>query len=100
MSPFYEEVGVGLVAASSGDFAVLDSAKLVVLLPQIGFEDFKRRKKAQDIYVPVRWSVIEVVLSRVGYQCGPMTPGAASPPRRNKRRVGEYDFFCLSMIFS
>jgi len=68
----YEQISVGLVAASSWDFTILDSAELVVLLPQIGFKDFKRRKKAQNIYVAVCGPVVEVVvLSRVGYQCGP-----------------------------
>jgi hypothetical protein len=68
----YKEVSVGLVAASAWDFVVLDSTELVVLLPQIGFKDFERRKKAQNIYVAVCRPVVEVVvLSCMGYQCGP-----------------------------
>src|SRR5260370_37199175 len=69
----YKQISVGLIAASSWDFTVLDSAELVVLLPQIGFKDFKRSKKAQNIYVAVCRPVVEVVLRRtaVGYQCGP-----------------------------
>ena len=31
-----------------GDFAVLDAGKFVVLLPQVGLEDFRRCQKTQD----------------------------------------------------
>ena len=43
-----ELFGVGLVAASARDFVVLDSAELIVLLPEIGLENFGGREKTQD----------------------------------------------------
>ena len=36
------------------DFAVLDASKFVVLLPQIGFEDFGRRQEPENSYVSAR----------------------------------------------
>src|SRR4029077_11877174 len=39
--------GVGGTSTASGDFAVLDSPEFVVLLPQIGFEDFGRGQEPQ-----------------------------------------------------
>src|SRR5205807_10315063 len=47
----------------SGDFAVLDAAEFVVLLPRIGFEDFCRREKPQNgrvsLYEPAPCSFSE-----------------------------------------
>jgi hypothetical protein len=39
---------VRCVAAAAGDLTVLDASELVVLLPQVGFDDFRRRQEAQD----------------------------------------------------
>src|SRR6266478_7774877 len=44
----FECLGVEAAAAASGDFAVLNAGEFVVLLPEIGFEDFSRRQKAQN----------------------------------------------------
>ena len=41
-------LGVGGVAASAGDFAVLDAGELVVLLPQVGLEDLGRGQEPEN----------------------------------------------------
>src|ERR1700686_2038251 len=46
--------GVGRTSPSSGDFAVLDSPEFVVLLPQIGFEDFGCSQEPQDGHIAYR----------------------------------------------
>src|SRR5260370_4212776 len=46
--------GVGWTSTASGDFAVLDSPEFVVLLPQIGFEDFGGGQEAQDGHITYR----------------------------------------------
>src|SRR5258708_40088146 len=43
--------GVGGTSTSSGDFAVLDSAEFVVLLPEIGFEDFGCGQEPKDGHI-------------------------------------------------
>src|SRR6266404_568324 len=43
--------GVGGTSTSAGDFAVLDSPEFVVLLPQIGFEDFGGGQETQDGHI-------------------------------------------------
>ena len=43
--------GVGWIPASAWDFAVLDASEFVVLLPQIGFEDFGRSREPQQCRV-------------------------------------------------
>src|SRR5258708_37402973 len=43
--------GVGWTSTSSGDFAVLDSPEFVVLLPQIGFENFGCGQEPQDGHI-------------------------------------------------
>ena len=40
--------GVGRAPTSARNFAVLDSSKLVVLLPQIGLEDFGGRQEPEN----------------------------------------------------
>ncbi len=40
--------GVGWTPAPAWDFAVLDASQFVVLLPQIGFEDFGRRQEPEN----------------------------------------------------
>src|SRR5215831_16952021 len=44
----FDRVRVGLVATTSVDFGVLVSTELVVLLPQVGFEDFSSSKETQN----------------------------------------------------
>jgi hypothetical protein len=60
----HKEVAIGLVAASAQNFAVLDSAELVVLFPQIGLEDLDGRKKTKNIRVSVRQPVVVEIGSR------------------------------------
>src|SRR6267378_919575 len=43
--------GVGWTSTSSGDFAVLDSPEFVVLLPEIGFDEFGRGQEPQDSHI-------------------------------------------------
>src|SRR5882724_1821556 len=46
--------GIGRVPSSTWDFAVLDAAELVVLLPQIGFDEFRCRQEPKNIRVTPR----------------------------------------------
>jgi len=39
--------GIGWISCSAGDFAVLDSAELVVLDPEIGLDDLRRGSEAK-----------------------------------------------------
>src|SRR5260221_11766555 len=43
--------GVGWTSTSSGDFVVLDSPEFVVLLPEIGFDEFGRGQEPQDGHI-------------------------------------------------
>jgi hypothetical protein len=49
-----ERLGVFRAAAPAGDLIVLDAAELVVLLPQVGFDDFDRSQEAENGRVPSR----------------------------------------------
>jgi len=40
--------GIGWAPFSPWDFGVLDSAEFVVLLPQIGFDEFRRRQQPKN----------------------------------------------------
>ena len=46
--------GVGWISGSAGDFGVLDAAEFVVLLPQIGFDDFCCRQESKNVRVSHR----------------------------------------------
>jgi len=46
-----EGSGVACTAAPPWDFAVLDAPQFVVLLPQIGFQDFGRREEPENGHV-------------------------------------------------
>ena len=46
--------GVCRAAAASGNFVVLHSSKFVVLLPEIGFQNFRGRQKSQNCRIPFR----------------------------------------------
>src|SRR5260370_40562929 len=43
--------GVGWTSTSSGDFAVGNSPELVVLLPELGFENFTGGQETQDSHI-------------------------------------------------
>ena len=47
-----ERLGVGTIPAPARDLAVLDAAELVVLLPEIGFEQLGRGEELEDRHVP------------------------------------------------
>ena len=46
--------GIGRIPGSPWDFVVLDSAEFVVLLPQIGFDDFCCRQESENVRVVPR----------------------------------------------
>ena len=50
----FECGGIGGVAAAAGDFAVLDAAQFVVLLPGVGLERLERGQETQNCRVPRR----------------------------------------------
>ena len=43
--------GIGRIPGSSGNFGVLDSAEFVVLLPQVGFDEFRCRQQPKNSLV-------------------------------------------------
>jgi hypothetical protein len=45
---YLERPRVGAISASAGDLVVLDAAELVVLLPEIGFEELRRGEELKD----------------------------------------------------
>ena len=49
-----ERLSVGLVAAPTGNFGILNAAELVVLLPEIRLEDLKSSQKSEDCCVTLR----------------------------------------------
>src|SRR6266436_5348414 len=49
-----ERPGVGRIPGPAGDFVVLDSAEFVVLLPQIGLDDFCCRQESENVRVSPR----------------------------------------------
>src|SRR4029077_14389471 len=69
--------GVGWTSTASGDFAVLDSPEFVVLLPQIGFEDFGRGQEPQDGYIAYRNDAS--ALRGFGCRCQQGTGGQGCP---------------------
>jgi hypothetical protein len=44
----FQGLGVDWIPSSSRDFAVLDPSELVVLAPEIGLEDFGRRREPEQ----------------------------------------------------
>src|SRR3954470_20278945 len=44
----FDSIGVGLTPRSAWHFGILDSGELVVLLPQIGLDDFCRRQESEN----------------------------------------------------
>jgi hypothetical protein len=46
------------IPAAAWHLAVLDTRKLVVLLPQIGLDNFGRSQEAENVNVSLRWSVV------------------------------------------
>ena len=50
----FHGVGIGWVPSSAWNFAVLDSGELVVLLPQIGFDDFCCRQESENVRISPR----------------------------------------------
>src|SRR5207248_10652308 len=47
----FKGVGVGCITTPARDFAVLDSAEFVVLLPEIALDDFSGGQKPQDGHI-------------------------------------------------
>jgi hypothetical protein len=48
----FQGLGVGWIASSPRDFAVLDPCEFVILDPEIGFENFGRRREPEHGRVP------------------------------------------------
>ncbi len=53
-----QQIDIRLVSAPCRLFRVVNAAELVVLLPKIGFEDFERRKEAENADVSERRPVV------------------------------------------
>ena len=79
------------IPAPTGNFVVLDAREFVVLLPEIGFDELRRRKEPQDRDVSPR--EVTVMPSGAGLASSAMSvapaataPADATPRRRNERR--------------
>ena len=79
-----QRLGVGGVAAAARDLAVLDAAEFVVLLPEVGLEDFGRRQKPEDRLVTLGEAGLSLCQRQVGEELraqrggpGPHEEGAA-----------------------
>ena len=96
-------VVVGRVPGSAGDFAVLDAGELVVLLPQIGFNDLGSRQEAENVRVLAREAVMAVMMCRGRRRLGQQAPSAdlfaSQRVRQSERRVIGWSG-CCSMISS
>src|SRR5438477_10378356 len=46
-----ERLGIGGISAPSRNFAILNSSKFIVLLPEIGLQNLKSSKESQDIHI-------------------------------------------------
>ena len=82
-------LGVGWIPGPSWDFAVLDAAEFVVLLPQIGFEDFCCRQKPKNVRVSPRETVFRCALAvgALANSPAPMVPAptASDLPKKERR---------------
>jgi len=80
------------------DFAVLDAAQFVVLLPETGFEGFQRRQEAENGRVSgVRPPLASTTAGNpLATRPAPMVPAAstASPLRKKERRLLAYFASC------
>src|SRR5439155_24750970 len=72
-----ERLGVGRIPGAAGDFGVLDSAELVVLLPQIGFDDFCCRQESENVRVSPRETATRSYRWGMSQQSGPNASGSA-----------------------
>src|SRR5437879_883443 len=52
----FQGLGVDWIPSSSRDFAVLDASQLIVLDPEIGFEDFGCRREPKQGRIPCCYS--------------------------------------------
>ena len=107
---------VGGTAAASGDLAVLDTSQFVVLLPEIGFEDFGRRQEPENVYVALGETTTSCFgQGRERYPPGqqPGAEGSCSSDREPFEQKGTaagrssqecpslfYDFFFLRVFIS
>ena len=79
-----ERLGVGRVPASAGNFAVLDAAELVVLLPQIGFDDFCCRQESENGRVSLRETATRTYRWDISQQ--PSADGPCSDGERSAQK--------------
>ena len=97
--------GVGCIPAPSWDFAVLDASQFVVLLPQIGFDDFGCGQEPENGHVPLGETVTPSSANAgnpVATSPAPIAPPTASPLSKKARRLVAAFVRCTlsSMIFS
>ena len=55
---YFHGAGIGWIPCPTRDFAVLDAGELVVLHPQIGFDEFCCRQKSKNVKISLRGSVL------------------------------------------
>src|SRR6266436_6298386 len=79
-----ERLGVGRIPGPAGDFVVLDSAELVILLPQISFDDFCCRQESENVRVSPRETATRSYRWGVSQQSG--TDGSCSDSERRAQK--------------
>jgi hypothetical protein len=77
--------GECLVATARRQLVILCPAQFVVLLPQVGFEDLRRRQKPQDGGVAASETALSERLGALDSTVAPSTPSPA--PLTNERRL-------------
>jgi hypothetical protein len=95
----FQSLGILRTAAPAGDLTVLYASELVVLLPQIGLQDFECGKEAENVDVSLSRRVGECRDGNPAVRSPVPMGGAASAERRTERRVAEC-FDCLMCIMT
>ncbi len=93
--------GIGRVPSSPWDFGVLDSAKFVVLLPQIGFDEFCCRQEPKNIRVSPRETATRSAVGALANSPAPMVPAptASDLPKKERRLIKLFKDLTLSATF-
>src|SRR5438034_3600721 len=90
--------GIGWISGSAGDFGILDSAEFVVLLPQIGFDDFCCRQESKNVRVSHREINTRARSGALANSPAPMVPAptASEVPKKERRLIELLKGFALS----
>ena len=101
--------GIGRIPGSARNFVVLDAAEFVVLLPQIGFDDFCCRQESENVRVSLRETATLLASAYFALAVGalanspaPMVPAptASDVPKKERRLIELFKGLTLSSKLS